>query len=143
MQAHNVGLLRRSSSIALSTAQRPEKHETISDDMSIARELLQAGPHGRAPFPLTCQSSLSFQDGTVHDRSEIAGGIRSDARARRAIVTSNTWTSSDGDVLSDQDEIDDRTVYIQEYNRLAKKVKLWPTVESTTLTLDSSMACEQ
>lgn len=41
---------------------------------------------------------------------------------RRQMASSNTWTSSSGDVLSDHDDIEDRGPFIQEYNRLARKV---------------------
>jgi hypothetical protein len=45
-------------------------------------------------------------------------------RGREAYRSSDTWTSSSGDlgVLSDTDEIDDRGQFLQEYNRLALKV---------------------
>lgn len=46
---------------------------------------------------------------------------------RRQINSSNTWTSSSGDMLSDQDDIEDRTPFIQEYNRLARKVGKCPS----------------
>jgi len=43
---------------------------------------------------------------------------------RRAYRSSATWTSSSGDLglLSDTDEIDDRQDFVDEYNRLARKV---------------------
>ena len=40
----------------------------------------------------------------------------------RMIQSSNTWTSSSGEILSDQDDIEDRSSVVEEYNRLAKKV---------------------
>lgn len=38
--------------------------------------------------------------------------------------SSATWTSSSGDIgiFSDNDEVDDRENFVDEYNRLAKKV---------------------
>ncbi|KAK1981734.1 hypothetical protein LZ30DRAFT_555879, partial [Colletotrichum cereale] len=45
-------------------------------------------------------------------------------RRGRVLPSSATWTSSIGDLamLSDTDEIQDRRMFIHEYNRLAKKV---------------------
>jgi hypothetical protein len=42
--------------------------------------------------------------------------------------SSCTWTTSSGELglMSDTDELEDRTVYAQEYNRLAKKVCISP-----------------
>lgn len=41
------------------------------------------------------------------------------------VHTSKTWTNSSGDhnILNDTDELDDRAGFVQEYNRLAKKVR--------------------
>lgn len=38
--------------------------------------------------------------------------------------SSRTWTASSGDIclLSDTDELEDRAVFVMEYNRLARKV---------------------
>jgi hypothetical protein len=47
--------------------------------------------------------------------------IIKDRRLRQG-VSSNTWTSSSG-AASDEDGNDDRTPFIEEYNKLAKKVK--------------------
>jgi hypothetical protein len=43
--------------------------------------------------------------------------------------SSRTWTTSSGElgVMSDTDEVDDMTVYVQEYNRLASKVRVSST----------------
>lgn len=43
---------------------------------------------------------------------------------RRGNRSSATWTTSSGDMglFSDTDEIDERSQFVQEYNRLAKKV---------------------
>jgi hypothetical protein len=43
---------------------------------------------------------------------------------RRRSNTSITWTSSDGEITAREDEIDDRSCYIDEYNRLARKVSI-------------------
>jgi len=38
------------------------------------------------------------------------------------IQTSNTWTLSSGGVVSEPNDVDDRTEFVDEYNRLAVKV---------------------
>ncbi len=42
----------------------------------------------------------------------------------RPLFSSHTWTSTSGDLglLRDADEVEDRAIFVQEYNRLAKKV---------------------
>ncbi|EGX87794.1 Rho GTPase activation protein [Cordyceps militaris CM01] len=42
----------------------------------------------------------------------------------RPLFSSHTWTSTSGDLglLKDADEVEDRAIFVQEYNRLAKKV---------------------
>lgn len=96
-------------------------HDVIEDDRSIARELLQVAPSER-PLLLPPPNFQGFDRTHIRQQDTSADGYQ-DGRARRANGTSNTWTSSDGGVLSDQDEIDDRIVFVEEYNRLAKKVK--------------------
>jgi hypothetical protein len=46
------------------------------------------------------------------------------AHETRANATSGTWTSSSGDLadLSDADDVEVRDEFVQEYNRVAKKV---------------------
>jgi len=41
---------------------------------------------------------------------------------QQVIHTSNAWTSSSGDALSDLDDLDKRSEFLDEYNRLANKV---------------------
>lgn len=42
----------------------------------------------------------------------------------RQMHSSRTWTTSSGELglMSDTDELEDRILFVQEYNRLAKKV---------------------
>lgn len=40
------------------------------------------------------------------------------------LQSSATWTSNSGDLMSDTDEIANRDDFVEEYNRLAKKVRL-------------------
>jgi hypothetical protein len=43
-------------------------------------------------------------------------------RRSRHNSTSNTWSSSNGGEVSETDEIDDRTAFVQEYNKIATQV---------------------
>lgn len=45
------------------------------------------------------------------------------AKTSSGIQSSATWTSNSGDlgILSDTDEVGDRTQFVEEYNRLARK----------------------
>lgn len=68
----------------------------------------EAGPHRLLPS----RSSLSLQATIRHITDQ--GPVR----------TSRTWTSSgDHNILSDTDELGDRATFVQEYNRLARKVR--------------------
>lgn len=119
MQPNSLGhISARSSSVSLAKSQEP-----IDDDRSIARELLHGALYEKPPLTRNAVS-LQGLDGSRPRKSDILITSNSiqDGRAWRTARTSNTWTSSEGDVLEDQDEIDDRTVFIEEYNRLAKKV---------------------
>lgn len=97
-------------------AQQP----TIFDDMNIAAGLLTEpkDPRHRSSF-----TGISFVGLDGSDDPQQRTDEQPEGRSRRAMRTSNTWTSSSGDVLSDHDDIDDRTVFVQEYNRLARKVR--------------------
>lgn len=131
MQPSSVGLISRSSSAALSMAQQP----TIFDDMNIAAGLLTEpkDPRHRSSFTGISFVGLDGSD-NLPQRSDGQLGGHHEGRSRRAVRTSNTWTSSSGDVLSDLDDVDDRTVFVQEYNRLARKVQiLRAQVDESTL----------
>ncbi|ORY71902.1 uncharacterized protein BCR38DRAFT_330319 [Pseudomassariella vexata] len=55
--------------------------------------------------------------------SQTAGVL--DDQVRNVFRSSNTWTSSSGDIglASEGEEVDDREQFVDEYNRLAKKVE--------------------
>ncbi|KAG4436805.1 hypothetical protein IFR05_007695 [Cadophora sp. M221] len=95
---------------------------TIFDDMNIAAGLLTEpkDPRHRSSFTGISFVGLDGSDNPLQ-RSDGQPEGQHEGRSRRAVRTSNTWTSSSGDVLSDQDDVDDRTVFVQEYNRLARK----------------------
>lgn len=58
------------------------------------------------------------------------------------IQSSATWTSNSGDLMSDTDEIANRDDFVDEYNRLAKKVRTLVLRDRFRLTdCVDSMAC--
>jgi hypothetical protein len=54
-----------------------------------------------------------------------AGHLAVPTHERRANASSATWTSSSGDLvdLSDTDDLEIRDEFVQEYNRVARKVR--------------------
>jgi hypothetical protein len=96
----------------------------VSDDMTIAQGLL-----GRPNIPRRSYSfsndppNFQFLDGSNY--STLRQDSSDAKKQRRVLQSSNTWTTSSGEVLSDRVEIDDREAFIHEYNRLAKKVWDW------------------
>lgn len=124
MLAQTHGLISRSSSTTLSLADRPAyvPEESVAD-LVITQNLLD-GPNHLGKHLLVHHVPFSF-DGSVaqDDSSDSQHNAPHNGRNRRGFGTSNTWTSSSGEMLSEQDEIDDRMAFVQEYNRLAKKVQ--------------------
>lgn len=94
------------------------------DDMSIAHGLM-AGPN-KIP-PRTVSFKRNTRGGT-DESSELFGKDWS----RLAINSSDTWTSSAGDVLSDREDVADRTDFLLEYNRLALKVRAITSIGAHT-----------
>ena len=126
MQAPNHGLITRSSSATLSLAERPSYvPDEAFDDLVITQNLLDGSKNleRRISFHEVPAGVFSF-DGSVgpDDSSDSQNRDPVGGRNRRGFGTSNTWTSSSGEMLSEQDDIDHRLVYVQEYNRLATKV---------------------
>lgn len=75
-------------------------------------------PARRLPPAATNRSAanLSFpRSATVHNLNTLG---------RRQMRSSKTWTTSSGEqgLMSDTDELEDRALFVQEYNRLARKV---------------------
>jgi hypothetical protein len=102
-------------------AHRLDIVDGISDDMSIAQGLLRRPsiPSRGTSFMGPSGNRLSANGSNGLTRSSEGNGV---SERRWHMQSSNTWTSSSGDVLSDQDDIEDRGSFIQEYNRLARKV---------------------
>lgn len=125
MQSQNHGLISRSSSATLSLVERPSYvPEGSFDDLVITQGLLDGSKNlsKRISFHEVPAGLFSY-GGSIgqDDSSDSQNAAPLEGRTRRGFGTSNTWTSSSGDMVSEQDEIDDRSVFIQEYNRLAKK----------------------
>ena len=96
--------------------------DVIPDDVSITRGLLgrpHVPPHGRTSFTSTTRSA-NTED--ISSDPEEGISFKVNPRRGRAIQGSNTWTSSSGEILSDKDDIEDRTFFVLEYNRLGTKV---------------------
>lgn len=100
--------------------QHPDTFEGHSDDLSIVQGLL-----GR---PKIQRKESSFSGTPPHQQHLGTSKCPNDsldpnnANQRRRLQSSNTWTTSSGEILSDQDEIEDRDSFLLEYNRLARKV---------------------
>ncbi|EHL00507.1 hypothetical protein M7I_3593 [Glarea lozoyensis 74030] len=79
------------------------------DDVNIATELLTRPriPHRQTSFSGTSLGQQSLKDSQFQD--DLNGSI-GPSRSRRALQSSNTWTSSSGELLSEQDEIEDRVI---------------------------------
>jgi len=110
------------SSSALMMAQ---KIDIMSDDVSIAQGLLgqpHIPPRRKTSFTSTTRSAHNQDASSDFDENT---SVRDDGRRRRAMQSSNTWTTSSGEILSDKDDIEDRTFFVLEYNRLATKVSIW------------------
>ena len=125
MQAQSHGVISRPSSITLSLAERPAYVPAgSSDDLVITQSLLD-GPRNlskRTSFHEIPVEVLNFNGPAAQDESSDSESAAPRAgRNRRRFGTSNTWTSSSAEIPSEQDEIDDRLAFVQEYNRLAKK----------------------
>lgn len=120
MQPNHAG---RISGTSLSMEQPHFVQDPVS--LTVAQKLPNRPNHTRQRSALTIASSQSQHFDRTDAQSQIAersADVPPESKTRRANITSNTWTSSSGDVVSDQDEVDDRSSYVQEYNRLAKKV---------------------
>jgi hypothetical protein len=99
-----------------------QKIDIMSDDTNIARQLL-----ARPNIPPRRRTSVASTTRSAHtpdvsnDTAE-STSTRDDIRCQRMGQTSNTWTNSTGEMLSDKDDVEERAFFILEYNRLATKV---------------------
>lgn len=88
-------------------------------------EIMPAKPNG-SPQPPDLGPPLLVLSESDFDRPLPASStFHSLLLNERPIFSSHTWTSTSGDLglLKDADETEDRAIFVQEYNRLAKKVQ--------------------
>ncbi|KAF4626067.1 hypothetical protein G7Y89_g12095 [Cudoniella acicularis] len=116
----NHNLLTRSASAILSKPRPKGQNDGTSDDMIIAQGLLKRPQIPRRETSLTGLANIRQEHEAGHIKDESLESSY-DGRSRRAIRSSNTWTTSSGDIPSDHDEVEDRAIFVQEYNRLAEK----------------------
>jgi hypothetical protein len=109
-------------------AHRLDIVDCMPDDISIAQGLLNRPriPSRGASFMGPSATHRRMANASWDGPTENPESNNNENEHRRQINSSNTWTSSSGDVLSDQDDIEDRTLFVQEYNRLARKVSGCP-----------------
>ena len=139
MPSFHHGLISRSSSATLSASHPPDVLDGTFEDMAIAQELLNQPRIPRRQTSLT--GFLGNPQGLQIPHSQVEyDGSKDEKRSRWALQTSNTWTSSSGEVLSDHDEIEDRILFVAEYNRLSQKVRLSTMRSCLMLTFRDSMA---
>lgn len=128
MRSNSYRLSSRASSATLSL--RRQQQDTaaapFSDDASIAQNLLRGqvipirGSSIKG-FP----SSPNIATGLSVDgpsNTDEPSNIVQQPRVRRGLCSSNTWTSSSAGGESEKDDSNDRTQFIEEFNRLAEKV---------------------
>ncbi|KAH6680224.1 hypothetical protein B0J14DRAFT_260413 [Halenospora varia] len=120
MPSFTYGRLSRSSSASLSGVHLSDRHDGTSDDMSIAQALIKRPRIPRREASLTGLANLNHEHDGAH-REEESMDSAHDGRSQRAMRNSNTWTSSIGEVLAEHDEIEERNIFVEEYNRLAEK----------------------
>ncbi|KAF7909671.1 uncharacterized protein EAF01_003389 [Botrytis porri] len=115
----------RASSATLSLRRQQNVATLFVDDSSIAQNLLrgQVIPIRRASIrALPSDPNISLA--LAGDGPSIAGepsDVVQRPRIRRGLCSSNTWTSSSAGGESENDDSDDRTPFIEEFNRLADK----------------------
>jgi len=115
----------------ITTAQNPEPPDRrpSDGDIDIAQGLL-VGPriptrkYSLSQF-VVGNNSRTLTCGSMDDKSASFESM-DELPHQYVIHTSNTWTSSSGEAPSDRDEIDLRSKFLDEYNRLANKVIHFP-----------------
>ncbi|KAK1965941.1 hypothetical protein LY78DRAFT_75351 [Colletotrichum sublineola] len=97
---------------------------------TLTSQTTSTAPTSTAPPRLPIAASMASINASDVGRQPLAASntlpvlTMKEGRRGRVLPSSATWTSSMGDLamLSDTDEVQDRRKFIQEYNRLAKKV---------------------
>ncbi len=108
MPLSGVGLIPRSSSAALSLAPHldVEFPESLLDDVTIAHKLLAKRSKGSQRGTSISNSSVAQPNDTEwngqSEESDAFEDTHNGRKSRRENQTSNTWTSSSGEILSDR-----------------------------------------
>ena len=121
MRPNSYPLNSRASSATLSLRrQQQDVTALFADDASIAQNLLrgQVIPIRKASI----RTSPSDPNLIVGLSGYGPSNTDEQPRIRRGLCSSNTWTSSSGGSESDAEDSDDRTQFVEEFNRLANKV---------------------
>lgn len=127
MRSNGYRLNSRASSATLSLRrQKQDAPNLFADDASIAQNLLrgQVIPARRSSIKIF-SSNPNISSGLGNDgpsNTNELSNIEQQPRVRRGLCSSNTWTSSSAGGESENDDSDDRTQFIEEFNRLAEKV---------------------
>ncbi|KAG7083386.1 RhoGAP domain-containing protein [Colletotrichum scovillei] len=93
---------------------------------TIESQTVSTAPTSTAPLQLPIATSMlpsRADPQPLATSGTLPALVTGDGRRSRALPSSATWTSSVGDLalVSDTDEIQDRRIFVQDYNRLAKK----------------------
>ncbi|RDL39434.1 uncharacterized protein BP5553_03774 [Venustampulla echinocandica] len=120
MPFFNHGLISRSSSGTISNPHPLDALGGISDNINIAQGLLMRSHISQRQASST---SPPIGDQTLEPLKMQGRRTESDeaSKPRRVMRSSTTWTCSSQDILSDREEFEDRSAFVQEYNRLAAK----------------------
>jgi len=103
----------RSSSTTISIAGEPTiTTEGVADDVFIAQALLN---NSRNIHDHQFTLQIQTESLPLHSPPPIP-------QRRQHAGTSNTWTSSEGEMPSVGSELDNRAVFVTEYNRIAERV---------------------
>lgn len=94
----------------------PQQGDALS---GISHEITQELLGQPVPLQRRCSFSTNPPCNRLPDRSEHAV---EHSQWHRPVQSSGTWTTLSREGWSDRDEIEDREVFFEEYNRLAQKV---------------------
>ncbi|QSZ37374.1 hypothetical protein DSL72_009472 [Monilinia vaccinii-corymbosi] len=118
MRPNSYRLNSRASSATLSLRRQQQDTTTpFADDASIAQNLLRR----QSTRAFRSNPNIAGLSGDGPPNTDEPSNIGQQPRVRRGLCSSNTWTSSSAGGESENDDSDDRTHYIEEFNRLAEK----------------------
>lgn len=118
----------RSSTTTISIAEEPiSMTDGNTDDVFIAQALLN-NPRNALDDPPTLNRPI---------QPFLANGPLPIPQRRQHAGTSNTWTSSEGEMVTEADELDNRVIFVAEYNCIAERVFDTRPITRALLTLAS------